>query len=204
MIPLNLQKLVAKKMKRIFRNLKFIWQLLRGKRHPGLSFTADVSQVKDGKEIWSKKGISAWWNGLMDEGEKNVLNTYFRATETPTTFYLGLGNNGGTPGIPAETATLATITEPTGDGYARIEIERSATGFPTLDKDVDGDYYVVSKQLTFENTGATNWSACDYMFLTDVASGTAGKLLVTIALSSSRVLEPSTQLICRISKGKLS
>ena len=192
-------------MKKFLRNIKFIGQLLRGKNHPGLSFTADVIQIKDGKEIWHGKNLSAWWNGLMDQGESNLLDAYFRGKNVPTTFYLGLGYHDETPpSLPAEGSTLADITEEDGDGYSRIEVERSEIGFPTLQQDVDGDYYVVSKQVTFQNTGTTDWSPINYLFLTDAASGNSGNLLATISLNYDTVLTPTTQLVCRIDKCKLS
>jgi hypothetical protein len=125
-------------------------------------------------------------NALMDEGELDILNTYFRANSTPTGFYFGLGNNGGTPGIPAETVGLAGITEVSGTGYARIAVARDTTDFgaPALDA---GDYMTTTVVKTFTG-GAGGWTAADYLFLTDQASGTAGPLIATVALSASRVL----------------
>ena len=174
-----------------------------GKKHPFVEIKAELKHLRGGRVIWiGKAGMP--YNGLMDEGENNILDVYFRNQNVPTKFYLGLGNNGGTPGIPAENATLADITEVSGDGYARQEITRDTNGWPSLTKDTDGDWYVTSKQVAFVNTGTENWSAADYLFITDAASGTDGKLLICIALSSSRVLTPSDELDVKIEKAKLS
>jgi len=190
---------------RLTRNLKLIWKLLRGKKHPFFEPTIELKHIHNGKVIYHAKGIAKAWNGLMDAGEQNVLDVYFRNQNAPTTFYLGLGNNGGTPGIPAENATLADITEVSGTGYARQEITRDTTGWPTLAQDSsDGDYYVTSKQVGFVNSGTSDWTSADYLFITDAASGTTGKLLVCIALSSSRVLKPSDELDAKVDQGKLS
>ena len=124
-------------------------------------------------------------NALMDEGEQEILDVYLRAATPPTSHYFGLGNNGGTPGVPAETATLATITEVSGSGYARIAVARNTTDWPTLALDA-GDYQASSVTKQFSATGT--WTAADYLFLTTVASGTVGKLIATVALSASRVL----------------
>jgi len=188
---------------RLARNLKLIWKLLRGKKHPFIDFEAEIKHFHKGRLVWKGKAGMPW-NGLMDEGENNILDVYYRNQNAPTKFYLGLGNNGGTPGIPAEDATLATITEVSGDGYARQEITRDTIGWPSLTKDSDGDWYVTSKQVAFVNTGSENWPAADYMFITDTPSGTDGKLLICIALSSSRVLTPSDELDVKIEKAKLS
>jgi hypothetical protein len=179
-----------------FKNLKrFIW---KRKLH-AIVITADIKHIRDGEVIWEAKDLEARINGLMDEGENHILDVYFRNATAPSSFYLGLGNNGGTPGVPAETATLATITEVSGTGYARQTVERSSVGFPTIQKDTDtGDWEVISKDVTFTNTGSTNWTAADYLFLTDVASGTEGKLIATVATSVSRVLDPNDSLVASI------
>lgn len=140
-------------------------------------------------------------NTLMDEGELDILNTYFRGTSIPTTFYFGLGNNGGTPGVPAETVILTGITEVSGTGYARIEVVKGVTdwGAPVVDA---GDYMTTTVVKTFTG-GAGGWTAADYLFLTDQASGTAGPLIATVALSASRVLLENDTLDVSL-KAKLS
>jgi len=126
-------------------------------------------------------------NALLDEGEKNVLDVYFRNTNVPAQFYLGLGNNGGTPATPADTTLLSGVTEVSGTGYARQLVNRNTTDWGASALDA-GDYQSISKTVLFENTGGSSWTAADYWFLTTVLSGTSGLLLCAGALSSSRVV----------------
>jgi hypothetical protein len=185
-------KEIIKKLKNLKR---FIW---KRKLH-AIVITADVKHIRDGEVIWEAKNLETRINGLMDEGENLMLDVFFRNATAPSSFYLGLGNNGGTPGVPNETATLSSITEVSGTGYARQTIERSSIGFPILQKDTNtGDWEVISKDVTFTNTGTSNWTAADYLFLTDVASGTSGKLIATVATSISRVLVPNDSLVANI------
>lgn len=180
---------------RLIRNWRLIYQLLRGKRHPFLHVESAMRLIRNGKVVWEGKGGNAWWNGLQDEGEENLLDAYFRNQNAPTTFYLGLGHISGSPDVPADSDTLATINEISGDGYARVEITRDTNGFPTLSQDgATGDWYVSSKTCAFTNTGSVDWDSVDYIFLTDVASGTSGKLLVTAAASASKVVSPGDEL----------
>jgi len=179
--------------KNIARRIALAVRVLRGKRHPWVRIVADVRHIRDGKVIFEKLNCELPTNGLMDDGEGNILDTYLRAQNTPTSLYVGLGNNGGTPGIPAETTTLAGITEVAGTGYARIALARNTTDWPTLALD-SGDYQATSKTITFTNSGGSAWTAADYLFLTNAASGTSGNNIADIALSVSRVLQPSDQL----------
>jgi hypothetical protein len=186
-------------LKEIIKKIKNLRRFLWKKKLHAFVITADVKHIRDGKVIWEAKNLEARINGLMDEGENWILDVFFRNATAPTSFYLGLGNNGGTPGVPAETATLANITEVSGTGYARQTVERSSVGFPTIQKDsTTGDWEVISKDVTFTNTGATNWTAADYLFLTDVDSGTSGKLIATVATNVSRVLAPNDSLVANI------
>ena len=69
-----------------------------------------------------------------DEGENWLLDVAFKKNiSQPTNVYLGLYTNSTEP---AETATLASLTEPSGGGYARIAI---ACG---------GDWTLSSDQIT--------------------------------------------------------
>lgn len=122
-------------------------------------------------------------NVFTDEGETDVLDVYLRAATAPTNFYLGLANT-----TIAETTTLASISEPSGNGYARQLIERSATGFPTLAASV-----ATSTTETFTASGGTIGPVTD-AFLATVASGTAGLLLFGSALSTTRTLADGESL----------
>jgi hypothetical protein len=133
------------------------------------------------KEAWISQ------NALADEGESSMLDTYFRATNTPSTFYIRLFND-----TPTETDTLADLTgEPSTNGYAAIEITRDSTGFPTLALD-SGDYQVVSKQVTFLATTGS-FGPVIYAVLATTSNNT-GKLIAYVALSMSRTLAAGESL----------
>jgi hypothetical protein len=162
---------------------------------------------RDGKVIWasgvgdldivefSPEYFDLLWvqpfseNALADEGESDLLAVYFRAATAPTTFYLGLLNS-----TPTDTTTLATMTnEPSGSGYARQEITRDNTGWPTLALD-GGDFRVVSTTETFTAAGGTIGPVTYAFLCTNAATGTTGKFLVFNALSSSRTLNDGDSL----------
>jgi hypothetical protein len=191
--------MVNKLLKQLKKRLQNAKRGFLKSKHPFFRIETNVKHIRNGKVIWEQKGVEFMFNGLQDEGENLILDVFFRGATAPTSFYLGLGNNNGTPGVPLDNATLSTITEVSGTGYARIQIERSNVGFPTIRQDSGtGDWEVVSKEVFFQNTGNTNWTAADYVFLTDVSSGTNGKLIATSAFSLSRVLTPNDSLICSI------
>ena len=112
----------------------------------------DIQHIRNGKVIWE---IINKKNMLCDEGEKAIIDTFFRSNAAlyfgATNFYVGVYN-----GSIGETTVLATIpNEPAVlYGYARQVIERSAVGWPTIEKD-DGDWRVVSKTLTLTATGGS-------------------------------------------------
>lgn len=159
------------------------------KKHPfWLGIWEIEHRDKDGNVIWS----DVIENALADEGENNILDAYFRGQNAPSTFYLALFND-----TPVETDTMADLQgEPSGNGYARQELERNTTGWPTLELD-SGDYMVTSKQANFSASGGS-WGPVTYMVLTTTASGTSGKLLAYVALSQSRTLQAGETLGCKI------
>lgn len=147
--------------------------------------------AKDGSIIdaWSQK------NALADEGEQSMLDTYFRGQNAPTTFYIRLFND-----TPVETDTLADLlNEPSGNGYAAIEVERSTVGFPTLALN-SGDYQVVSKTVTFTASGGTI-GPVTYAVLATTSNNT-GKHIIFVALSTPRTLANGESLAVTLT-GKL-
>jgi len=54
-----------------------------------------------------------------DEGENDILNVYFSTQAKRTSLWLGLYLD---DPEPAEAAALADLTEPSGNGYARVEL----------------------------------------------------------------------------------
>lgn len=143
------------------------------------------SHFRRGELLWE----SDWQeNFLTDEGEQDMLEVYFRAGSAPTNFYMGLINDSGI----AETDTLATMAgEPSGSGYSRQLTTFGATALNS------GDYQTVGTQETFTASGGTI-GPVDHAFITDVASGTAGQLLVVSPLAATRTLLDGDSLLATV------
>lgn len=89
----------------------------------------------------------------------------------PATCYLGLGRGA----LPTKTTPLVNILEVAGPGYARISLPNNSTSYPSLVLSGSDDWKITSVPVRYANTGPGDWTAADYAFLTDVATGTAGK-----------------------------
>lgn len=134
-----------------------------------------VDKAGNIKDEWSCR------NALADEGENNLLDAFFLNANVPTTFYLRLFND-----TPEETDSLSDLTgEPTTGNYSAQEVERSATGWPTLELDA-GDWQIVSKQVTFLASGGTIGPVTYAVLAT--SSDNAGKLIAFNALQTTRNL----------------
>jgi len=108
-------------------------------------------------------GMAKW----CDEGETQVGNIYLKK-DTVIDLWVGLYLD---TTEPAEDATLASITEITvANGYARIAL----TAADWTEQATKGVFEQVQKIFT-ANGG--NWGDVYGYFLTDCASGTAGKLV---------------------------
>jgi hypothetical protein len=87
-------------------------------------------------------------NHLADEGEKSMLDAFFRGQNIPTAFELALFND-----TPVDTDKVKDLTgEPTSGGYARQALNRDTTDWPILELH-EGDWRVASKAVTFAATG---------------------------------------------------
>jgi hypothetical protein len=91
-------------------------------------------------------------NIIPDEGEKAFVDTFYRDNGAvyfaSPMFWVGLYQ-----GNVSESTTLTTIpNEPSGSGYSRQSIERSAVGWPTIEQH-EGDWRVVSQTISFTATG---------------------------------------------------
>lgn len=110
-----------------------------------------------------------------DEGEHDILEVYLVGTPAfRDTLYLGLFTN---TTEPAENATLASLTEPSGNGYARIALDHA-------------DWTVVADlathvQKTFTSTPGA-WGDIWGYFVCTVDSGTSGLLLGVEAFSGGK------------------
>lgn len=124
-------------------------------------------------------------NLLHDEGEQAILSAYFDTDLSgfgapPANLYVGLRTS--SPSI-GESDTLSTLTEVSGTGYARGAVSTSS-GF-TLSQ-VSDAYRATSGNVVFTASGT--WTAAAALFLCTVSSGTSGKLIASVALSTSRIL----------------
>lgn len=156
----------------------------KGKKH---LFWCDSWEVvyrnKNGRILWRE----IIGNSLADEGEELAGDVFLRGSAL-TTFFLGLCDD-----TPGETTTLASLSEePSGNGYARKEIERSATGWPTKVLDA-GDWKYTSKIVTFVADGGSI-GPVKTMFLTNVETSTSGKFIAWAALSMSRTIADGDSL----------
>lgn len=129
-------------------------------------------------------------NTLVDEGEQNVLDLYFRGQNAPNNFKLGL-----TSTTLSDTSTLANAVsgEPVQAGYARLSYARDTTDWPTLEF-TGGDYRVSGLQKSVFAEAA--WSPVIRIFLTSnsVAGATVGPLLLYADLSTTRSLVSGDEL----------
>lgn len=148
------------------------------------------------KHLDAQGNVIAEWedtNSLADEGEQFFLDTFLRGATGPTTFYIGLTDST-SPCSMSDTDTLTTaaaLGEPSTNGYARIEIERSAVGWPTLASD-SGDYMATSKEVTFSASGGS-WGPV-YCAFVGTTSDNTGKLISYAALSTGRTLASGESL----------
>jgi hypothetical protein len=118
---------------------------------------------------------------LHTEGLQFLLETAFTKQQTiPATYYIGLAT-----GVLADVATLATLTEVSGTGYARQAVTAGATDFTSAATGTN-DRKVTTKTVTF--TAGGTWTGAVTVFLCTVISGTTGKLIASAPLSLTRTL----------------
>ncbi len=153
----------------------------RGRKEPlGWFWKIETKRGELGRLLGLPDESEVIHNALLDEGERNVLDVYFRNTNIPPNFFLGLHS-----GTLIETATLANVTEPAQAGYARSLIARNTTdwGAPTLNA---GDFQTTATQESF-NAAAT-WTPVSEVFLASTSGGALGPVILSAALSTLRSL----------------
>lgn len=139
---------------------------------------------------------SEWMHNILhDEGEQNILDSYLRAQNTPTAFYLRLAND-----TLADADTLSSVVnEVSGTGYAAVQLARNTTDWPTLAVTGNG-YRATSKTVTFTNSGGTAWTAATVAYV-GTSTDNSGRLVISAPLSTSRTLQPSDSLDVSIALG---
>jgi len=112
----------------------------------GLVKIIEIQQIRNNKVIWQDENIL---NTLHAQGESYILQCAFDNSGTlpPANLYFGLDSR---PTISV-TDTLASVSEPTGNGYQRQAVSTS-TGF-SIDI-VSGIYRASSQVVAFSATGA--------------------------------------------------
>lgn len=131
-----------------------------------------VHRDRFGNAIWRDEG----WNELADEGERDMIDLYFRGTAAAAPsngFELALFND-----TPVDTDLIKDLVgEPTTNGYTRQALSRDATGWPTLALDA-GDYMLTSATKTFSAVGGS-WGPVTYAVLIAKGLSTPTGLTVT-------------------------
>jgi hypothetical protein len=135
--------------------------------------TLDVRMALDDAKVWQP-------NALADEGERDMLETFWRANVTPT-FYLALVNS-----TPTDTTTMATLSsEVSGTSYARIQLVRGTSDWGAAAL-VGGDYQTTSASKVF--TAGGTWTSATNLCIVTSSSGTTGSFYAWAALGGTRTL----------------
>jgi hypothetical protein len=154
-----------------------------------------------GELLWRDENID---NILHDEGEQALLSAYFATGMSgygapPTSLYLGLDARVAL----GETNTLTTVAadeQAVEYGYARKALSTTGTGVSGQDFYINQPaayYRADSKVITFTASGG-NWASMTNMFLCTVVSGTAGKLICSLVMSTARTLADGDSMTASI------
>jgi len=144
---------------------------------------------RDGNPQWDELGIH---NILHDEGEQIILQAFFDEQYTPTaSYYISLDDRASL--AEADTQGTMNATEPSGNGYARQAVSTDTSGWTIS---VSGDYQAASSTETFTASGGPipATGVVDNMGLSDTVSGTAGNMIASVALSTSRTITDGDSL----------
>lgn len=141
-----------------------------------------IRQVRNGKVIFEVKDKP---NILVDSGEEAIVRVFFRKEDSvyipSNSFWAGLCK-----GSISESTTLVTIpNEPSGNGYIRLQIERSAVGFPTVDQ-YEGHWRVTTKEVSLTATGG-DIGPINGAFLC-TSSDDSGILIGAVAIDPERTI----------------
>lgn len=138
--------------------------------------------------------------GFTNKGKAAMLDSYFRATGTPTNFYVALVTSATAP--DADTNTLSDLTEiAAGNGYTSggIQLSRNSTDFDVLtenDTNDRGDMEI--KDLVWTASGGSipgSGSGARYAVLTDDNGTIANREVICYwDLSSDRTVTDGNTL----------
>lgn len=140
-------------------------------------------------------------NILHDEGEQYMLSAAFDTDlagfgAPPANLYLGLDARSGL--AEGDTLGMGGFNEPSTGGYARQALS-TTTGF-TLSQ--PGAYYqATSAAASFGPATSGGMGTVTNRFLTTTSSGTAGKLIASVPLTTSRTINVGDTLNTNIILG---
>jgi len=160
-----------------------------------LGFMFRVEHIRDG-EVIGFEDFSP--NQMVNEGLDDIWNAYFKgspAVPGDGELYMGLYTNSGS--LDQETE-LTDITEPSGYGYARISVARSAVTI--TEEDTPAQAYFTTDQKTFTASGGA-WSTVYGGFLCIDRAAGSDVLICFDEFSTTRTLQDGDQLKVTV-KGK--
>jgi hypothetical protein len=140
--------------------------------------------VKGSATDWQVIRSQGWaGNALLDEGEIDILDVYFKNQAVRANLYFRLYSDNG-PIVDTDTLSTILGEQAEANGYLGIAVVRDTDwSEPALDGG-DGQTTTVTKQ--FSATGS--WSAADELILATVQSGTGGLAIAWVDLSTTRTL----------------
>lgn len=132
-------------------------------------------------------------NNISNAGAQMILASAFK--NTVPTFYMALVR-----GIPSADMTFADMFEPTigVNGYARVEIERSAVGWP-VEGLSGGERYIESKFCTFAASVGDFDDSIQRLALCSTNSyvGSDAVYALSVPLPAELTITPTTPLASR-------
>ena len=161
---------------------------------PCLAGQVDVSKVpaalRSAVEATATNGICGVisdevdHNALTFEGQKAILNCYFKATACPgaTALYIGLTTSTPSQVFVSASTTALELNSATSTGYARYEINAWTVSTSTAVNNT------VSNTAVATWTALQNWNPVTAMFVSTTSSGTGGTAVSYSALSTTRTL----------------
>lgn len=112
---------------------------------------------------------------ITKDFEELILNNVLRGTEDlPASLFVGLCYNADL----FRDMTMSDIIEVSGDGYTRLELPRTATGWLETEEQTDC-LSIRSQQVIFSPTG--EWTPFTRMFLCTASTGTEDVKLLAVS-----------------------
>ena len=161
--------------------------------HMGTSYK--LAHRRGGKVIWESDWLH---NSLSDQGEIELLATYFRSQAQRTTLYGRLYGAGFIP----DDATLAApvATEVSGSGYAPVSWTVGDTDFAAPVQVGTGTKVGTTTSTTKTFTATGTWTPAVNLVLA-TSTDNSGKLVASVPLSTTRTLVNTDTLDVSVAVG---